>query len=205
MCGPLVAMLGFHRFRLWYFVGRTLAFGAAGFFAGFAGSLLQVVLSKYHIGALSTLFFGIVILSVSLKISIALPGIDRVLKPLSRELAQMLLRDQRATTFLFGLATILLPCGQTVVVFSACAIEGDAFTALFNGVAFALLTSPSLFVAMHTQSFLQPLKKYHSAIFTVFGSTVGILAILRAAAELQLIPHFILNPHVNTMYHIVLF
>lgn len=210
MCGPLVAMIGHHRFRWWYFVGRALSFAAAGLLAGFLGAVLNAVLHHYHIPAVTSLLFGAVILFVSLAAllswKIRLPAaLTRVLAPSSQVIAKLLLRDKRWPTFLFGLATILLPCGQTVIVFSACALEGDALVGLFNGLAFALLTSPSLVLAMHATTYLSRLRPHYNTLMGCAGLFVGFVALCRGMAELQFIPHLVFYPIANPQFHIALF
>ena len=54
MCGPLVAMIGHHRFRYYYFLGRTLSFTLAAMAAGGAGAVLHLFLNQYHISALTS-------------------------------------------------------------------------------------------------------------------------------------------------------
>jgi sulfite exporter TauE/SafE len=119
--------------------------------------------------------------------------------------AQLLGRDQAWPIFLFGLGTVLLPCGQTLIVFSACALEGDPWIGWVNGLAFALLTSPSLFLAMHATRWLCRFKGYYNLGIGLCGAAVGILALARGFAELNWISHWILNPDAEACYHIVLY
>jgi uncharacterized protein len=112
-----------------------------------------------------------------------------------------MLRDQPWPTFLFGFFTIALPCGQTVVVFSACALYGDPFIGLINGLVFALLTSPALFAAMHAHRFFQKLKPSYNTIMGGCAVLVGLLSFCRGLAELEYIPHLI----INSEYHLVIY
>lgn len=210
MCGPLVMMLGKHRFRYFYFAGRLISFGLAGMLAGEAGAVLQVILSYYHIPVLVSLLFGGIILLVALFTLIGwhYPGnslLARSLGKFNHSLSLLMLKDQAWSSFLFGFFTIALPCGQTVIVFSACALSGDPWIGLFNGFMFALLTTPSLFMAMHTHHLFIKLKNQYNTIIGVLGLIVGMLAICRGLAEIETIPHLILNPDAESKYHIVIY
>ncbi len=202
MCGPLVVFLGKHRYRYFYFLGRLLSFTFAGMLAGELGAVLQIWLKEYHMAAVISVLFGSIIVIAGLAmltgraISITkyLPGVDQ-------KLSLLLLRDQPLATFLFGFFTIMLPCGQTLVVYSACALSQDLMTGLINGFAFALLTSPSLWLAMHAHRFLTRWKFLGNRMLGGCAVVVGVLAMFRGFAELEWISHLILNEN----YHIVLY
>src|SRR5215203_4067712 len=66
MCGPLVIMLGQHRYRYFYFIGRLLSFSLAGMLAGEAGAVLNVILKQYHLAESASFFFGGVIFIMGL-------------------------------------------------------------------------------------------------------------------------------------------
>lgn len=206
MCGPLVMMLGRHPYRYWYFVGRTTSFALAGLAAGGLGAILTVGLKEWYIPAITSLLFGGVILVVAL-CSLSgkqYPGyhyLGKKMGEVSKGLSLLLLREEPYPAFLFGMGTILLPCGQTVVVFSACAIYGDALVGLVNGFVFALLTSPSLWFAMHATNWLGKIKVSYHILFGGTALAVGILALCRGLAELEVIPHLILNQR----WHLVIF
>ena len=152
MCGPLVMMIGQHQFRSFYFVGRILSFSLAGLLAGAAGSVLHVFLKQYHLAEVASFLFGGIIFFLGLKTlgGWRLPRIQwmaQSMASLNRQISTLMLQDKKGATFLFGFLTVALPCGQTLVVFSACALSGDPLVGLFNGGALALLTTPSLFLA----------------------------------------------------------
>jgi sulfite exporter TauE/SafE len=210
MCGPLVMMLGRHRFRYFYFLGRTLSFTLAGMLAGEAGAVLNVLLHHYHIPAVASFFFGtlLLLLGVSTLMNWHYPGYEWLalrLAGTNRTLSFLLLKDHPWPTFLFGFFTILLPCGQTLLVYSACALSGDVGVGTLNGLAFALLTSPSLFFAMQVQMFFGSLKGYYNRLIGVGGIAIGILTLCRGFAEIALIDHWVLNPGAAAQYHIVIF
>ena len=210
MCGPLVMMLGKHRYRYFYFLGRTLSFSLAGMLAGGGGAVLHQVLSLYHIPALTSFLFGGVILAIGC-ISLTgwqVPGgqwMTKILSPFNHTLSLLMLHDRPWPTFLFGFFTVFLPCGQTVIVFSACALSGEAFVGLINGFAFAVLTSPSLFFAMRAHSLLTNIKQHYNTLMGLCAVLIGTLAICRGLAETDVIPHFILHPHASSDYHIVVY
>jgi len=90
----------------------------------------------------------------------------------NQKLSSLMLKDTGWSTFLFDFYRAL-PCGQSLIVFSACALTGDALTGLFNGFSLALLTTPSLFLAMHARKLFKNLKGYTN---TVLGLTsIGVV------------------------------
>lgn len=210
MCGPLVMMIGKHQFRYFYFLGRLFSFALTGLLAAGAGAVIQVVFNAYHISSFLSFFFGglIFIVALSTLIGWHYPGSDflaRRLAGVNQSLSLLMLRDRAWPSFLFGFFTVALPCGQTIIVFSACALSGDMGVGLLNGFVFALLTTPSLFVAMHMHLLFFNLKKHYNVIIGIFGIMVGILSICRGLAEVDLIPHFILNPKWENKYHLVIY
>lgn len=210
MCGPLVMMIGQHRYRWLYFLGRTFSFSLAGAIAGAAGAVVDAVFREFHLAAGISILFGAVLLllGVYTLMGWSYPGYHWVGKRLARtnqHLSILLLRDQPWPTFLFGFFTLALPCGQTLIVFSACALSGDMWVGMLNGCAFALLTSPSLFLAMQATSVLRQARQYYQKVMGWSAIVVGVIAILRGCAEMDWIPHLILNPQSAAHYHIVIF
>ena len=210
MCGPLAMMIGKHHYRYFYFFGRLSSFSLTGLLAGGLGEVLQVLLKDYHLAALTSFIFGGIIIgaSISTLVGWRYPGYDFVARRLAKvnqSLSFLILKDRAWPTFLFGFFTVALPCGQTVIVFSACALSGDMWVGFINGLVFALLTTPSLYLAMHMYHFFSNWKKYHHVIMGVLGLIVGVLAISRGLADVDIIPHFILNPNMETTYHIVIY
>jgi sulfite exporter TauE/SafE len=198
-------MLAQHRFRYLYFLGRLTSFSLCGLLAGAGGSIINFFLREYHLSALLSFIFGGVLLCISFgslldlkvrKIKLA----DSIINRWNRTLSVLMLRDQAFATFLFGFFTVALPCGQTLIVFSACALYGDPWTGFINGLCFALLTSPSLLASMHASYFLQRLKPYYRQLTALCGIGIGMIAIGRGLAELDIIPHLILNE----AYHLVI-
>lgn len=210
MCGPLVMMLGAHRYRYCYFFGRLFAFTFAGAVAGELGAVLNVIFNQYHIAAAASLFFGgfIFLLGVFGLAGRSFPGqasIAAFMGKANQSLTLLMLRDTPLTTFIFGFMTIALPCGQSLVVFSACALSGSALTGMLNGFAFALLTSPSLFFAMRAHTLLRGAKKYYHTATNAIALVVGGIAFCRGLAELDLIPHLLFPlPFAETL-HLVVF
>lgn len=210
MCGPLVMMIGQHRYRYAYFLGRLISFSLAGAIAGGIGAVIAVSLKAYQVPAIASFIFGggILLIGLSYLMNLKFPGshwFGQKIAPLSQRLSILLLKDHLWSTFLFGFFTVALPCGQTIIVFSACALYGGVTTGLINGFAFALLTSPSLFIAMKASGVLQHARKHYNTIMGVCGIIVGALAICRGMAELEVIPHWILNPQSPPEFHLVVF
>jgi uncharacterized protein len=206
MCGPLAMMLGQHRYRYWYFIGRLCSFSLAGLAAASAGAVLNVALQPFHISAAVSFLFGAVLLIVG---SATLMQREAALIPrfagLNQSLSSLMLRDQIWPTFLFGFFTPFLPCGQTLIVFSACALAQDPLAGWFNGFAFALFTSPSLFFAMRAFRFFQRGKNCSHLILGGCAIVVALFSFCRGLAEIGWIPHLVLNPNASLEYHIIIY
>lgn len=210
MCGPLVMAITRHRFRFWYFFGRILSFSFTGGVAGEIGHIFHFFLAKFHIQVLTSFFFGSVIFFLGLftLLQKEIPGqslLNQCFKSSQQKLVGYMLKDSPWPTFLFGFFTVMLPCGQTLVVFSACALSSSFFVGLFNGFAFALLTSPALFLAMHIHMIFGDLKKHYNKILGICSIGIALLAFCRGFAELGLISHFVLNAHSASQFHLVIF
>jgi uncharacterized protein len=210
MCGPLVMMIGQHRYRHFYFLGRTLSFTIAGMLAGMLGAVSNLFFKQIHLAEASSFLFGIplIFLGFSSFVSSNYPGYQWLTKHLNRfnqSLSLLMLKDKPAAAFIFGFFTLALPCGQTLIVFSACALSGDIGIGLINGFAFALLTSPSLFFAMKAHALMRQASKYYQSVIGISAILVGFFAVLRGLAEMEIIPHLILNPYSSSYYHIVIY
>lgn len=206
MCGPLAMMLGKQPYRHLYFFGRILSFSLAGMVAGGIGSVLNVVLTYYHIPTLFSLAFGTLILSIGICsiFEVSYPGhkwFSQRLASTNNTLVVLLLRGGAFGTFLFGLFTVALPCGQTLFVFSTCALSGDPLVGLLNGSAFALLTSPSLWFAMHAHRLLKRIGRYYNIVMGICALIVGVLTLCRGCADFGWIDHLVLNSD----YHLVIY
>ena len=132
------------------------------------------------------------------------PFISKFLAPFNHSLSSLILRDQKWPTFLFGFLTIALPCGQSLIVFSACALSGSVWVGMINGFFFSLLTSPSLLFAMKAHLILGKFKSYYSALMGICASIVGTLAICRGMAELEVISHWTIETGFSG-FHLVIF
>ena len=168
MCGPLVVFLGKHRFRHAYFIGRTLSFSLAGLLAGSLGALVNVTSKGFYLSVvLSFLIAGVMFLIGFQQILPLKVGNLSFLKVIHKTIAKLILQDRIWPTFLFGFCTVLLPCGQSLMVFSACALWGDPFIGWFNGLIFALLTTPSLLIAMQAQKLFKSKAKLAQGVMAI--------------------------------------
>lgn len=207
MCGPLMMLLAKNRYRWMYFAGRLTSYTLAGLFSAEAGMFFFQTLSRCHLSALLSIAFGCTIVSLAFFsfFRIPYPGSKWLAKKTSRLstlLAKLLSVYGPYPVFFFGACTLLLPCGQTLVVFSACALDAKPLSGLVNGFLFALFTSPSLALSM--SAFKRIRNSYH--LWIGFATlVVGFLALFRGLADLDLIPHLILNPKISSEYHIVFF
>jgi len=191
MCGPLVALLAAHPHRRFYFVGRTAAFALAGWTAGALGAVLNYAAHSLYLPSIAALLFGVVISvwAVTHLFGWRLPWSGGPMRALHTRLSTLVAGDHPAMPLCFGLATIFLPCGQSLLVFSACAVEGSAPIGAINGALFALITSPSLLAAMGAQSWLRKVRGEGRLVPSLLALIVGALALCRGLADLQLIPH----------------
>lgn len=210
MCGPLVMLLAKHPCRWWYFVGRLFAFSVAGLISAEIGIFLFSFLSLYHISSFFSLILGLWISSVGLciffRVRIPMPAwVAKKSTQLSTHFSHLLSQNSPSAIFVFGCSTILLPCGQTVVVFSMIALHCHPVHGLMQGALFALLTSPALIAAMHAAHIIFKNRTRYQLWMGISVVTVGLLALLRSLAELHLIPHCTLNPAAPPHCHIVIF
>ena len=206
MCGPLVMMIGHHRYRWFYFIGRLSSFSLAGALAGELGGKLTFFLESIFFPEFTTFLFGslLILLGLSQTSLITLPKFSWLKKKISffeKKIPLLIMKDEPFATFLFGFLTVTLPCGQTAFVFSMCALSESFTVGIINGFAFALLTSPSLFLAMKSRGMLKPLQNILPHLFGYLAIIMGILAFFRGFANLELISHFVLN----NKFHIVIF
>lgn len=210
MCGPLVMLLTKYRYRYFYFLGRLISFALAGLLAAELGFVFQTALTTFHIPSFTALLFGMAMVGIGVITLLRwrFPGkqwLAQKTAGLSMRLATLMGKDQMWPTFLFGFFTLLLPCGQTIVVFSACAMDGNPLTGLANGFLFALLTSPSLVASLHSVDLFKRLKKSYHWIWGGLCVGVGLLACLRGLADFDLISHYSINIGSSSRYHIILF
>lgn len=194
MCGPLVMTISSHPYRMLYFFGRALSFSLLGLTSATFGMALETGLKKAGVPAAMSFLFGFLMLFFTLGTFLTdssyLPRpIALRLALISKTLSSFLLRGSPAGTFYFGFFTPLLPCGQTLVVFSAIALFGDPLSGLLNGFLFALITSPSLFIAMKVPEIFKSRKRSLSLLLPLAATPAALLAFLRGFAEIGWIDH----------------
>ena len=110
MCGPLVMAIGHHRFRNWYFLGRTLSFTLAGRIAGEIGSVLNLLLGRFQIPAAASFLFGgiILLLGIYSLLGKEIPGqryFNNRFRNVQNRLVAYMMKDSALPTFLFGFFT----------------------------------------------------------------------------------------------------
>ncbi len=211
MCGPLVMLLGQHSYRLYYFVGRLVSYSSAGFFAGWLGAVLHLSFKKIFLSEIMSCFVGIAMIAWG----ICTMGKMQIMKQqkkkslflvsVQRSFSSLILKNTIVSTFLFGFLTVALPCGQTILVFSACAIVGDPWIGLANGFALAFFTSPALALAMQAFSWCKKAKQYDRIIIGGCSIVVGMIACCRGMAEIGWISHWVINPESAHGLHVVIF
>lgn len=198
MCGPIALMLGKSRWRLFYLVGRATGFALAGLFC--AGFGMVVSVQSFHLSALLSLLIGLILIASAL---VPLFGkLAFLLEPLNKKMTLLLLKDQWWPTLLFGLSTVFLPCGQSLLVYSLAALTGDPLEGMATTLLFALLTTPSLLFAFEMRRLLQRFYSHCNRLLTTLTLLIGALSCLRSFADFGAIPHYVLLEGSAT--HIVL-
>lgn len=210
MCGPLVMVLGQNRFRGLYFLGRVTSYLLVGAFAGLFGAVVHYYLNLAHLSALLCFMVGALMILSGIFSFIHSPfpfmkTWARWLQPLNQNLTKHLLQEDPRAFFWIGFLTVFLPCGQTVIVFSAIALEGSLWSGLFNGACFALLTSPSLWMSMQAHHWLRGWRDYYKILLSILSCLVGGVTILRGCADWGWIEHLALNSPTSSVLHIVLY
>lgn len=201
MCGPLAMCIGTSPYRIFYLLGRLLSFTLAGGVAGALGEVIGVVLANYRLSGMFSLIFGFVMAIVGLFYLAGFEGkiplkAASKMDLIDKKLYQLLMNREPFPLFLFGFLTIALPCGQTLFVYSACALSGSTYTGIMNGFAFAALTSPALFLAMQARHILMRMKNWYRPVIGLTTLTVGSLMALRGLAEFGIISHLSVHPFV---------
>jgi sulfite exporter TauE/SafE len=189
MCGPIAMWIGSSRFRLFYLLGRLIAFTFAGTIAGGLGEVIGAFLSAYHLSGFFSLILGVCMIGIGILTALghAIPFPRHF--NIQGALQRWLLIDEPWPLFLLGAMTIALPCGQTLLVYSACALSGSMAEGTCNGFVFGLLTTPALLLAMHARRWISKAKPWYEPIVAIAACGVGVLACLRGLAEWGVIPH----------------
>lgn len=209
MCGPLVMWLSKHPFRNAYFLGRLFSFTLVGICAGELGFILTYFFKEWKISFILSLLFGLIFIFFGLSRFIKLPSyqpkfLASQMRLFSNKIAPLVMKEKFLPIFIFGTATIVLPCGQSLMVFSLSALTESPLMGGINAAVFALLTTPSLWFAMQASSPFKLLKKYYQNIMGSFTIMIGILSLLRAFASEEMIPHLSFTLSSNA-YPIVIF
>lgn len=209
MCGPLTMLLAKHPYRHAYFLGRLSSFSLAGMLAGEIGAGVQLFLHQFHISAITSLLFGSFLLLMSFRYltSFSLPRskkLTHLLSHLNQKISLLILKPNFSAVFCFGLATVLLPCGQSLMVFSISALLANPFLGALNGLVFALLTTPSLWITMKASYKLLTLSKRYKWIMGSALLLVAAFALLRGLADLQIIEHLSITPN-DALFHISIY
>lgn len=183
MCGPLVMIVGRHPQAGSYFFGRAMSYTAAGALAGGLGQLVPQ-------SATLTLACGVGLL------------LWPVLQPYLKNLPSPKIHWRTIPhPFVLGLMTILLPCCQTLVVFSACALFASPLAGAANGLAFAFLTAPALFFAMSFYHTFKWFRQWEKLLTNGCIAFAGTLTLLRGFADLGWIPHAILSENLHILLY----
>lgn len=211
MCGPLVMLLGKHPWPHYYFLGRLFSYGLAAFLAALLGAILYLILKEYHLSEAISITCGVAMMSYGIhkicgtKIFLSRKTRTASLQWITRKISSLLLHETKGAAFLFGALTVLLPCGQTLFVFSACALSANPLSGLFNGIAFALFTTPSLALSMRALTLFKGLKNFECYTTGSCAIIAGLFSLLRGLAEGGWMEHLVLNPSSDPKYHLVIY
>lgn len=192
MCGPIAALVGKHPFWRLYLIGRIVGFTLACTLFALFGEVISWKLGRFQ-GYLS-LIAGAMILMWSL---ISFKGMSRWGNTIQKLFLTLFARKSPWSAWSVGFCTPLLPCGQSMIVFTFCALLGNGTQGIIQGLLFSLLTTPSLFLAIKGMNVLLRYKKWVDPMIKVTTLTVGVLAMLRGLAELDVIAHYTLIPDLH--------
>ncbi len=192
MCGPLMMTLAKHPFRNYYLWGRLASYSLVGGLSGFFGllvlgngfPLLSLILGSFLILLAISQFYPI---------NFEIFRIDKLFLTFYK-------RHGAPPLFILGFISVLIPCGQTLIVFATLALSESFWVGLLNGAAFALFTSPSLMFAMRAQNWLSLSSATPKWIAFFTALLAGLISILHGLAELNVINHFVLS----NRFHIIL-
>ena len=183
MCGPLVMLIGRHQYAWAYFIGRALSFSLAAMLASSIGLLMQPIITTYLFPGAYAIILGVILVIMPL-LSYLVPKIGS--SSVGAYLSTLALQNSVWPMFLFGFATALIPCGQSLVVFSACSLAPSIAIAGLNGLAFAIFTSPSLFLAMNIHKLLNVRLLRMLDITRYLTILIGVLFIWRGLQQLSI-------------------
>jgi len=181
MCGPFALAIGGQQGKYFYLIGRFFGFT----FASTMAALFGQILSKSSYAFIFPFFMGVLFLLFFLQKLPSLPG----LRWLERLSTNLLLKGKKSSLFLFGFLTLLLPCGQSLLLYGVSAMKGSFMFGCMNGALFALLTTPSLLFAMHLTPYLKTLSKNGDRFIRLFALVTSLLTFARGSAELGWISH----------------
>lgn len=203
MCGPIALIMSTHPKANLYLLGRFISFTLAGFVAGGAGYVLNGAASIAYLPPIASFVFGAFLLIFGLLqfTEFKFPAFFEVGKATLAKFGERLSEKGGRSLFFVGFSTIFLPCGQTLVVYSGCALTASPVEGVVHGAFFALLTTPSLYLAMRAKNYLASLKKIYRPLMGVLAICIGTLSFCRGLADLEIIPHLVLNQKL----HLVLF
>lgn len=194
MCGPIAALIGRHPFWHFYLIGRVCGFSTACTLFGAFGQTISWEMGPWS-GILS-IAIGLLMIAWTFS-SIAFAPLKRWAALIQNGFIILFAKNNPWTAFLIGFLTPLLPCGQSLILFAFSALLGDPFDGFIQGFLFGLLTTPSLFLAIKGFKFMTRYKKIVDPLLQFSVGCVGLLAALRGLAELGIISHYTLVPHLH--------
>ena len=195
MCGPLVMLLAQNQAIPLYFVGRIVGFTCIASLAQRVGLLIN----SSWLCFLASSF--IIMMGITQLLHLHVRQFALVSGFASHYLSKLLVIDRPYATLLFGLATPLLPCGQSLIVFSAAALSGSLLSASLQGCLFALFTTPSLVGVLYFSTLFKKIKGKRPSLLPLATLIVGSTLFLRALANRGLIPHLV----IKKSWHLLLY
>ncbi|MDA8773746.1 sulfite exporter TauE/SafE family protein [Chlamydiia bacterium] len=177
MCGPLMLLMSRNPYSTWYVIGRNVSFALTGLLCGYLHTLsFGAYLSIYVTVALDITMLtllGMIAISPWVSFYQVLPvdGLIRRIQPLFQQISHHASAKTLAT---MGFLSILIPCSQTIAVFSTIALVATPITGFINGAFFGFITSPALI-------FVQLIYRYlhqYSHITSVINRTTYLIVFL---------------------------
>lgn len=168
MCGPVASALARRGNIKLYHAGRFFSYVGAGALAGAVGANLFKVESfngKVAVGVFLTLFFVLPFFSVSLLKRFKYMGVQKIYK-------------FNSSLFVFGLASVLLPCGWLWSFLAGAAASGSPFAgAIVTGVLWATSLPALALLPQYFQRATRGQNPTRQRTVQIVLSTAGIYAI----------------------------
>ena len=151
MCGPMMLLFSKNPNSIYYIIGRNVSFALFGGCCGYFHVLVSNHVIARYLQAACLVMMATIACSPWFTLT-PLRFMNRYIQTLSPFLTRLSQKTSAIGMFTMGACSFLIPCTQSIMVFSAITIHAQSYQyafmgfwmGVFNGGLFALLTSPSL-------------------------------------------------------------